>query len=308
MQFNKQCSPIFVHQVNYSNMRKNQFLALTAISLSVLIASCEKQEGVTPAKILGANMVITPPISPSPLPQPGFPLNLNYNGQSLLSNITYGVATGVLTNTIPAAPAKDSLRLYSGAYADALPGNATLGFSIAGSDPVLFSRVRKLEPGKNYTAIALHLTPFFNVALLEDNLFTPPWGKAHVRMVHAIPQELVATLPRKDTVDLTFTGGLAASPLVNSAIFASRRFADNLSATTFNGTLSQFVAVDSGRYSIGLRVAGTPGTSPATGLLGGWQNLRLENQGIYTIIVRIDFPGLLPTFNRPAGLTVIRHK
>lgn len=286
-------------------MRKNQFLALTAISLSVLIASCEKQEQVSPSRILAANVVVTPPVAPSPLPTGGYAFNVNFNGQLLLNNITYGAASGVLTNSIPAFPGKDSLRLYNGAYANVMPGNGTLGLSIAGADPVLFNRLRNLEAGKSYTAVGLHLTPFMNVVLMEDNLASPAPGKAHIRLVHAIPQELVASLPRRDTVDLTFTGGLATNPLINSAIFANRRFADNLSTSTFNGTLTQFVAVDTGRYSLGLRVAGTPGVSPATGLLGGWQTLRLDNGRIYTLIVRVDLPGLI--VGRPAGLTVIRH-
>lgn len=271
--------------------------------LTFFVSSCEKQEEVAPARILGANMVITPPVAPSPLPTAGYPINVNFNGQLLQNNITYGAANGVLTNTIAAA--KDSLRLYTGAYSNATSGNSVLSLSIAGADPVLFNRLRNLEAGKSYTAVALHLTPFLNVAVLEDNLASPAPGKAHIRLVHAIPPELLASVPRRDTVDVTFTGGLATNPLINSAIFANRRFADNLSASSFNGTLTQFVSVDTGRYSIGLRMAGTPGTSPATGLLAGWQTLRLENQRIYTIVARLDLPGLL--VGRPAGLTVIRH-
>lgn len=286
-------------------MRKNHFLALTAISLSVLITSCEKQEEVSPVRILAAHAVVTPPVAPSPLPTAGFPFNLNFNGQLLLNNITYGAASGVLTNTIPASPGKDSLRLYNGAYATTMPGNGTLSLSIAGNDPILFNRLRNLEAGKSYTAVGLNLTPFMNVVLMEDNLASPAPGKAHIRLVHAIPPELLTTVPRRDTVDLTLTGGLATNPLVNSAIFANRRFADNLSTSSFNGTLTQFVSVDTGRYSMLLRVAGTPGISPATGQLAGWQTVRLDNQRIYTIIVRLDLPGLL--VGRPAGLTVIRH-
>lgn len=271
--------------------------------LIFFISSCEKQEGVSPARIIGANMVITPPVAPSPLPTAGYPINVNFNGQLLHNNISYGAVSGVITNSIVSS--KDSLRLYTGSYSEVMSGNAVLGLSIAGADPLLFNRLRNLEAGKSYTAVALHLTPFLNVAVLEDNLAAPAPGKAHIRLVHAIPPELLASVPRRDTVDFTFTGGLATNPIINSAIFANRRFADNLSTTSFNGTLTQFVSVDTGRYSLGLRIAGTPGLSPATGLLGGWQTLRLENQRIYTIIARLDLPGLL--VGRPAGLTVIRH-
>jgi len=286
-------------------MRKNQLIAFSALALTILLSSCDKEEAAAPARLLAANVVITPPVSPSPLPTGGFPFSVHYNGQLLLTDLTYGTASGTLTNSIPSFPGKDSLRLYRGSYAPALPGAASLKLTVAGSNPVLYNRVRNLEPGKSYTAIGFNLTPFLNVLVMEDNLTTPASGKAHIRMVHAIPQELVASLPRRDTVDLTFTGGLATNPLINSAIFANRRFADNFTNTAPNGVLTQYVAVDTGRYAVGLRIAGTPGTSPATGLLGGWQTLRLENQKIYTIIVRIDLPGLL--VGRPAGLTVITH-
>lgn len=284
-------------------MRKNYLIALSAFTLSFLLAACEKEESDAPARLLAANVVITPPVSPSPLPTAGYPFNVEYNGQLLLNNITYGSASGVLTNTRPAS--KDSLALFNGTYAEALPGVASMRLTIAGSDPVLYHRTRHLEPGKNYTAIGFNLTPFMNVLVMEDNLTTPPPGKAHVRMVHAIPQELLTSVPRRDTVDMTFTGGLATNPLINSAIFANRRFADNFTNSTSNGLLTQFVAIDTGRYSLALRVAGTPGTSPATGLLAGWQTVRFDNQRIYTIIVRLDLPGL--AVGRPVGLTVIRH-
>jgi hypothetical protein len=142
---------------------------------------------------------------------------------------------------------------------------------------------------------------------MSDDLSSPPSGKAKVRFVHAIPQALVATLPKKDTIDVTFSGGDVNAPIANVAVFPRRNFADNYT----NSNNSQFAVVDSGRYNIVYRVSGTPGTSPATGMLGLFSNIKLESGKIYTIFARLQFSTTAtPVYTTPAptpAATIITH-
>ena len=123
---------------------------------------------------------------------------------------------------------------------------------------------------------------------MEDDLSAPPAGKAKVRFVHAISPLLLGSLPRKDTIDVTASGGIATAPLINANIFPLRTFADGYT----NKNLHQFAVIDSGLYRIGFRIAGTPGTAPATGLLGLFPTppaaaFRFESGKIYTIVARL---------------------
>jgi hypothetical protein len=143
---------------------------------------------------------------------------------------------------------------------------------------------------------------------MEDDLSAPAAGKIKVRFLHAVPQAIFQVLgvPRRDTVDVTGFGGLSTAPLNNTALYTSRTFGDAFQ----NPALTRFATIDSGSYRFGVRVAGTPGTSPATGLLGlfpaSGSPIRLVEGKIYTIIARLHPTGVASPPLQP-GVTIIQH-
>ncbi len=265
---------------------------------SVFFISCKTEE-FQPASLLVANMVVNPPVSPSPLPTGGTAVDVRWGGGMVFNNVVYGAASVTTGTPVTTIPAFTSIAgKYAKVKSDALP----LNLSVAGSANVtLFNRITSFLPGRSYTAIALDLNPFYKVMIMEDDLSAPPAGKAKVRFVHAISPLLLGAVPRKDTIDVTATGGA----LVNSNIFPLRTFADGYS----NKNLHQFALIDSGSYRIGFRVAGTPGTSPATGLLGLFPTppaaaFRFESGKIYTIVARLH---IIATGAPTPATTFITH-
>ncbi len=288
------------------------YLILLMLSASICFISCAKKRNYGPARLLVANAAITAPVAPSPLPTAGPSVDVKWGNEFLFNNIVYGSAsssTGISVTTIN-NPQVISTVGYGRVSSTAQPLNLVVtsgtpapNTGLAGLN--IYSRITSFLPDRNYTAVANNLTPFYNVAIMEDDLSAPPPGKVKVRLVHAIPQSLVASLPRRDTVDITATGGTASAPLANANVFPARTFGDVYT----NTRLHQFAELDSGSYRFGVRVAGTPGTSQMTGLVGLLPTppaapLRLLEGKIYTIIVRINFPTLTTA---PVGLTFITH-
>lgn len=274
---------------------------------SVFFMSC-KNEDQPAARLLVANMTVVPPVSPSPLPTVGVPVDIKWGGKQVINNIVYGAAS-----SLASISSITSGLSVIGTYNPVSSGIYPLNFSVSGSatgnlaasaGSTVYNRLATLSPSKSYTAVALDLNPFYRVQLMEDDLSAPPAGKVKVRFVHAISPLLLGSLPRKDTIDVTAFGGLASAPLVNVNIFPLRTFADGLSNTNYH----QFAVIDSGSYQIGMRVGGTPGTSALTGLLGLFPSptttIRLESGKIYTIIGRLQISAVAaPT---PA-VTFISH-
>ena len=265
-------------------MRKLLKLLLLMPCASVFFISCN-EEGFAPARLLVANFVVNPPVSPSPLPTAGTAVDVRWGGNLVFNNVVYGAASVVVGNPVTTIPAFTSIvGSYASVKSDALP----LNFAIAGSNgQTVYNRITSFVPGKSYTAIAFDLNPFYKVMIMEDDLSAPAVGKAKIRFVHAISPLLLGSLPKKDTIDVTATGGPAANPLVNASIFPTRNFGDAYN----NKNLQQFALIDSGSYNIAFRVAGTPGTSPATGLIGFFPStttrFRFESGKIYTIVARL---------------------
>lgn len=265
-------------------MRKLIKLLLLMPCASIFFISCN-EEGFAPARLLVANFVVNPPVSPSPLPTAGTAVDVRWGGNLVFNNVVYGAASVVVGNPVTTIPAFTSI---VGSYVSVKSGALPLNFAIAGSNGhTVYNRITSFVPGKSYTAIAFDLNPFYKVMIMEDDLSTPALGKAKIRFVHAISNLLLASLPKKDTIDVTATGGPAANPLVNANIFPTRNFADAYT----NKNLQQFALIDSGSYNIAFRVAGTPGTSPATGLIGFFPStttrFRFESGKIYTIVARL---------------------
>jgi hypothetical protein len=255
---------------------------------SLFFVSC-KETTFNPARLLVANMVVNPPVSPvtpTSLPTPGTAVDVRWGGILALNNVVYGAASvtsGTPVTTIN--PFTSIVGGYATVKSDALP----LNLAVAGSPgTTIYNRITSFLPDRNYTAVALDVNPFYRVMIMDDDLSAPPTGKAKLRFVHAISPLLLSSLPRKDTIDVTAYGGLASAPLNNANIFPLRAFADGYT----NKNLQQFALIDSGSYNIAFRVAGTPGTSPATGLLGFFPSptsrFRFESGKIYTIVARLQ--------------------
>jgi hypothetical protein len=265
-------------------MRKLKRLLFLMPCASVFFMSCKNEE-LAPARLLVANMVVRPPVAPSPLPTVGTPVDVSWGGMPVFYNVVYGAAsvTGNPVTTI------NSFTSIAAGYADVKSGDIPLNLAVGGSSGItLYNRVASFLPGRNYTGIALDVNPYYRVMLMEDDLSAPPAGKVKVRFAHAISPLLLGALPRKDSIDVTATGGAVTSPLVNATIFPLRTFADGIVNKSFN----QFAIIDSGSYQIAFKVAGTPGTSPATGLLGIFPSpttkFRFQEGKIYTIVGRLQ--------------------
>lgn len=283
-------------------MRKLITQLLVIPLVSSFFISCKKEESA-PAQLLVANMAITSPLInpatgqplPTSAPTAGPALDVRWNGNLLYNNVVFGAAsvtTGTPITTINAATS------ITANYNAAKSGTYGLNFAASGNGATVYNRNINLASGKSYTAVTLNLTPFYQTLFMEDELSAPPPGKVKVRFVHAIPQALAAALPRRDTVDVIgFGGSLGPAPV---ALFSTRTFGDGLR----NSQFGLFSLLDSGTYNIGARVAGTPGTSPATGLVALFPNQRLVAGKIYTFVARIHFPTLLTA---PVGLSIIVH-
>lgn len=265
-------------------MRKLKRLLFWVPCASVILMSCKTEEPA-PANLLVANMVVNPPVSPNPLPTVGAAVDVRWGGNPVIYNVIYGAAS-VTGNPVASVSSFTSVGGgYASVKSDALP----LNFAIGGTTgTTLYNRIASFSPGRNYTAVALDLNPFYKVQVMEDDLSAPPPGKVKVRFVHAISPLLLGSLPRKDSIDVTAFGGAVTAPLVNTNIFPLRTFGDGLS----NKNLHQFAVLDSGMYQIGFKVAGTPGTSAATGLLGLFPSpttqFKFQSGKIYTIVARLQ--------------------
>lgn len=284
-------------------MRKLSKLLLLMPCASVFFISC-KEEKFDPARLLVANAVVTPPVSPNPLPTIGTPFDVRWGGNLVLNNIVYGAAS--LTGGTPFT-ANNLSQTIAANYANVKSGAFPLNFSAsagatnpAAVGTTLYNRITSFLPGRSYTAIAFDVAPFYKTVVMEDDLSAPPAGKVKVRFVHALPAVLLTSLPKRDTIDVTFTGGPVGNPVANVNQFPRRFFADSYT----NTNNIQFAVIDTGRYTINYRVSGTPGTSPLTGLLGSYPNIRLENGKIYTILGRFHITTTAaPVF----GATFITH-
>jgi Domain of unknown function (DUF4397) len=270
-------------------MRKFLKLFYVVPCASLFFVSCVETT-FNPARLLVANMVVNPPVSPvtpTSLPTPGTAVDVRWGGNLALNNVVYGAAsviTGTPITTI------NSFTSIVGGYATVKSGAMPLNLAVAGSSPgtTVYNRITSFLPDRSYTAVALDVNPFYRVMIMEDDLSAPPTGKAKLRFVHAISPLLLGSLTRKDTIDVTAYGGLVSAPLNNANIFPLRAFADGYT----NKNLQQFALIDSGSYNIAFRVAGTPGTAPATGLLGFFPSpttrFRFESGKIYTIVARLQ--------------------
>lgn len=266
-------------------MRKFLKLFYVVPCASLFFVSC-KETTFNPARLLVANMVVNPPVSPSPLPTPGTAVDVRWGGTLALNNVVYGAAS--VTSGTPVTTI-NSFTSIVGGYATVRSGALPLNLAVAGSPgTTVYNRITSFLPDRSYTAVALDVNPFYKVMIMDDDLSVPATGKAKLRFVHAISPLLLASLPRKDTIDVTASGGLVSAPLVNANLFPLRTFADGYANKNFN----QFALIDSGSYNIAFRVAGTPGTSPATGLLGFFPSpttrFRFESGKIYTIVARLQ--------------------
>lgn len=284
---------------------------------SVFLIACNKDDDSSKqqARLLVANAAITPnsvaPIGPA--------IDVSWDGQLIIPNVIYGAAGRTNGSPLTSLGAATSPQIVSqGDYAPVKPGafglnlRATFntvnppGVNLAGS--VLYDRTTSLLPGRSYTALAFDFVPLYRTLVMEDDLTPPPPGKIKVRFMHAVPQPVFIALgvPRRDTVDVTGFGGLSTSPLNNTAIFPNRTFGDAFQNTRFQ----QFAVLDSGSYRFGVRVAGTPGTSAATGALGlfpaSGSPIRLTEGKIYTIIARLHPTGVANPPLQP-GVTIVTH-
>lgn len=283
---------------------------------SVVFIACDKKDdaGSEPARLLVANAVITPPASSTAPPTVGPSIDVRWNGQFIIPNVIYGapsVTTGSPFTALGNAATPQSL--FAGSYANVRPGAFGLNFAISGQGGAngltVYDRTTSLLPGLSYTAIAFDFVPLYRVHIMEDDLSAPPAGKIKVRFIHAVPQAIFQGLglPRRDTVDVTGFGGLSTAPLNNTALYTSRTFGDAFQ----NPALTRFAVIDSGSYRFGLRVAGTPGLSPATGALGLFpatgNPIRLLEGRIYTIIARMHPTTTTVTNLGQPGVTIIQH-
>ncbi|WP_407520635.1 DUF4397 domain-containing protein [Lacibacter sp. MH-610] len=294
-------------------MRKFSTFSILVLCASVFLIACNKADDFSTqqARILVANATLTAPLvpsaanpTPSPLPTAGPAFDVRWDGQFIIPNIIYGAASITTGSSLTSV---SSAQFVTANYAQVKNGTFGLNFSAAGQGGgggvTIYDRPVTLAPARSYTAVAFDFSLLFRTLLMEDDLSAPAAGKVKVRFIHAIPQTILNSVPRKDTIDITATGGTTAAPLNNVAVFPLRNFADAATNTRFH----QFAVLDSGRYNIGVRVAGTPGTAPATGLLGLFPNLRLVEGKIYTIIARVNVPGLATNPPSPAAITIVTH-
>lgn len=284
-------TPIFVNTVKPCYMRKLKRLLFLMPCASVFFMSC-KNEDQPAARLLVANMTVVPPLSPNPLPTVGVPVDVKWGGKQVINNIVYGAASS-LASISSITSGVSVVGSYNAVSSGVYPLNFAVSGSVTGNlagaaGSTVYNRLVTMSPGKNYTAVALDLNPFYRVLITEDDLSAPPVGKVKLRFVHAISPLLLGSLPRKDSIDVTAFGGPASAPLVNVNLFPLRTFADGIT----NKNVNQYVVIDSGSYQIGMRVAGTPGTSAATGLLGLFPSptttMRFVSGKIYTIIGRLQ--------------------
>jgi hypothetical protein len=278
-------------------------MMLVLIASAILISCNKKDDSATKqARILVANAAVSTPVAPSPLPTAGPAIDVRWDGQFIIPNVIYGAASITTGSPITSV---STAQFVNATYAQVKNGAYDLNLAVAGqggaNGVTVYNRTTSFLPGRSYTAIAFDLTPFYRTMIMEDDLSAPPSGKVKVRFIHALPPLILASVPRKDTVDITATGGTTTTPITNVAVFPTRNFGDAFQNTRFQ----QFAVIDSGRYNIGVRVAGTPGTAPATGLLGLFPNLRLVEGKIYTIIARVNIPGL--PVGQPAAISIIAH-
>lgn len=274
---------------------KTFFLSLVCLAALGFVA-CKKEES-KPANLLVVNAAISSPVAPNPLPTAGPAFDVRWNGNLLRTNIVYGAATvaagtSVTTITNPL--------LVNGVYSPVQAGSFGFNLALTGTTGTnIYNRNITLAEGKSFTAVTYNFTPLYNHVLMEDNLNPPAAGKVKVRFVHAVPREIFASLgvPRFDTVDVVANG---------VQVYGARTFAD----VARNSSLHNYVEVDTGSYRFSLRVAGTPGTMPQTGLLALLPTppaaaLRLESGKIYTIVARLQF-ATPPNPPAPA-LTIVAH-
>jgi hypothetical protein len=285
-------------------MSKISLYAGIMLIASAVFIACDKKDDPAKqqARLLVANAAVSSPVSPSPLPTAGPAVDVRWDRQFIIPNVIYGAASVTTGSPVTSV---STAQFITATYAGVKPGAFGLNLAVAGqggsNGVTIYDRTTSLLPGKSYTAVAFDFTPLYRVHLMEDDLSAPAAGKAKVRFLHTIPPNILASVPRRDTIDLTFTGGTVAAPLSNTAIYSLRNFGDAFQ----NQNLTRFTALDSGRYNIGIRIAGTPGTAPASGLLGLFPSLRLVEGKIYTIIARVNIPGLVSS--QPAALTIIQH-
>jgi Domain of unknown function (DUF4397) len=103
--------------------------------------------------------------------------------------------------------------------------------STANSAPAASARVT-VQPGAAYTVVLLGAPQQLQVKITKDDFSAPPSGKARLRIVNAAPQS-----PPLDI-------GIAGGP----TLFRNVTF----------GTISNFVTVQAGRFSLEVRQAGSP--------------------------------------------------
>ncbi|XVJ65480.1 MAG: DUF4397 domain-containing protein [Lacibacter sp.] len=285
-------------------MRKFSTFSMLVLCASVFLIACNKDDDSSKqqARLLVANAAVSSPVAPSPLPTAGPAIDVRWDGQFIIPNIIYGAASITSGSSLTSV---SSAQFVNANYAQVKNGAYGLNFSVAGqggaNGVTVYDRTTSLLPGRSYTAVAFDFTPLYRTMIMEDDLSAPAAGKVKVRFIHAIPQNILASAPRRDTIDVIATGG---SLLSLTPIFPNRSFGDAFQNTRFQ----QFAVLDSGRYNIGVRVAGTPGLSNPTGLVGSmYNNLRLVEGKIYTIIARVNLPGLITSPAAPAGLTIVTH-
>lgn len=309
-------------------MRKFSLIACLALMMSAFMIACKQDNSAKQqARLMVVNAAIGAPISTSLAALPiGPAIDVKWDGTFITPNVVYGSASyGTFVSNgstvgnlpVPASPAAAvPQQLIAATYTPVKSGAYGLNLSVtANQNPpylggnTIYDRTTSFLPGKSYTALSFDFTPFYKVQFMEDDLAAPPSGKIKVRFVHAVPQAIFTSLgvPRRDTIDVTAFGGASSNPLNNSSVFSLRTFADGYT----NNRLHQFTVLDSGSYRFGVRIAGTPGTSGATGLLGlfpaSGTPLRLTDGKIYTIVARLN-PSGAPAPNQLApGITIITH-
>jgi hypothetical protein len=297
-------------------MRKFSLLTSLVLCASAFLISCEKDDASkAQARILVANFTITPPASAVLPPTMGPAIDVRWDGQFLIPNIIYG-APGVNTGSPFTALGNSTTpqSLFAGTYSAIKPGSFNFNLSNTGlggaAGLTIYDRVRGFLPGKSYTAVAFNFVPFYAVHIMEDDLSAPAAGKIKIRFLHTVPSDIFAAIPgtRRDTIDVTGFGGSVSNPLNNVALFQTRNFGD----AYHRNNLTNFISVDSGSYRFGLRVAGTPGTSAATGSLGlfpaSGNPIRLLEGKIYTIVARLHpTPATSAVQLGQPAVTIIQH-
>lgn len=298
-------------------MSKTSFFVCLMLTASAIFISCDKKDDASKeqARLLVANFAIAPPASAGAPPTMGPAIDVRWDGLFLFPNIIYGapsINTGAPITALGNSTTPQSL--FAGTYSGIKPGSFGFNLAVTGqggaTGVTIYDRTRGFLPGKSYTAVAFNFVPFYAVHVMEDDLSAPAAGKIKIRFLHTVPPDIFAALglPRRDTVDVTGFGGSVGNPLNNVALFQSRNFGDAYQ----NNNLTRFVSIDSGSYRFGLRVAGTPGTSQATGSLGlfpaSGNPIRLLEGKIYTVVARMHpTPLTSATQLGQPGVTIIQH-